>query len=351
MAFIVADDVQDTTTTVGTISLTLSGTAPASYQTFLAGIGNGNTTCYAIRDGSDVEVGIGTLTGGVTLSRDTVLFSTNGNAKVNWASGTKYVYCNASAKLVVMLSAALAGAGDAGKLVKVNAAGNGCDLIPQGTGGALDADKLDGKHYTDINPMTTQGDIIVAGASGVPGRLARGSAGTYPRSNGTTMLSSAIDGADVGTGTIPTARLPAASTIASGIMRQATTAEVTSEAASAFPDAASLKYHKGVGKVSCIWDGTGVPAITGSYNVSSLTDNGVGDYTLNMTSALPAATYSPTYGSLSYAANNNAVLVATHGTVGGGATTKTTTALRVRVASNASQYDMPENYVAIHCAA
>jgi hypothetical protein len=39
------------------------------------------------------------------------------------------------------------------------------------------------------------------------------------------------------------------------------------------------------------FNGTGTPAINASYNVSSITDNGVGDYTLNFTTALANANY------------------------------------------------------------
>jgi hypothetical protein len=39
------------------------------------------------------------------------------------------------------------------------------------------------------------------------------------------------------------------------------------------------------------FNGTGVVAIRANYNVSSITDNGVGDYTLNFTSALPDGNY------------------------------------------------------------
>lgn len=39
------------------------------------------------------------------------------------------------------------------------------------------------------------------------------------------------------------------------------------------------------------FNGTGTPAIRASYNVSSITDNGVGDYTINFTTALPDANY------------------------------------------------------------
>ena len=39
------------------------------------------------------------------------------------------------------------------------------------------------------------------------------------------------------------------------------------------------------------FDGTGTVAITASYNVSSITDNGVGRYTVNFTTAMPDADY------------------------------------------------------------
>lgn len=39
------------------------------------------------------------------------------------------------------------------------------------------------------------------------------------------------------------------------------------------------------------FNGTGTVAIRASYNVSSITDNGTGDYTVNFTNALPDANY------------------------------------------------------------
>jgi hypothetical protein len=43
------------------------------------------------------------------------------------------------------------------------------------------------------------------------------------------------------------------------------------------------------------FNGTGTVAIRASYNVSSITDNGNGDYTVNFTSALTDANYSTSY--------------------------------------------------------
>ena len=91
MALVLKDRVRDTTTTAGTGTLTLSGTAPTGFQNFSA-IGDGNTTYYTIVGGSQWEVGIGTYTtSGTTLSRDTVLSSSTGS-KIDFAAGTKDVF-------------------------------------------------------------------------------------------------------------------------------------------------------------------------------------------------------------------------------------------------------------------
>ena len=92
MTLVVKDRVQETSTTSGTGTLTLNG-AITSFQSF-SSIGNGNTTYYTITDGLNWEVGIGTYTlSGTTLSRDTVLSSSNSNSLVNFGTDTKLVSC------------------------------------------------------------------------------------------------------------------------------------------------------------------------------------------------------------------------------------------------------------------
>jgi len=91
MALVLKDRVKETTVTVGTITLVLAGAA-SGFQSFSA-IGNGNTTYYAIDGGAEWEVGIGTYTTlGTTLSRDTILSSSNGGSAVNFSAGTKNVF-------------------------------------------------------------------------------------------------------------------------------------------------------------------------------------------------------------------------------------------------------------------
>jgi hypothetical protein len=93
MALVLADRVKETTTTTGTGTVTLLG-ASAGYQSFSA-VGNANTTYYTIagQTTSEWEVGIGTYTSsGTTLSRTTVLSSSNGGSLVTFSSGTKDVF-------------------------------------------------------------------------------------------------------------------------------------------------------------------------------------------------------------------------------------------------------------------
>ena len=93
MSLITADRVKETTTVVGTGTITLLG-ASTGFQSF-ATIGNGNTCYYAIAsvDGTYWETGIGTYTlSGTTLARTTVLTSSNGGALVNFIAGIKEVF-------------------------------------------------------------------------------------------------------------------------------------------------------------------------------------------------------------------------------------------------------------------
>jgi hypothetical protein len=94
MALVLKDRVQETTTTSGTGTLTLSG-AVAGFQTFSTAIGNGNTTFYTIYDNTAYvwEVGIGTVGAG-TLARTTVLSNSSGTTSpISLAGNTAFVFC------------------------------------------------------------------------------------------------------------------------------------------------------------------------------------------------------------------------------------------------------------------
>jgi hypothetical protein len=93
MALVLKDRVKETSTTAGTGTLTLDG-AVTGFQSFAA-VGNGNITYYAIVDNATGawEVGVGTYTSsGTTLSRTTVLSSSNGGSLVTFTSNPKDVF-------------------------------------------------------------------------------------------------------------------------------------------------------------------------------------------------------------------------------------------------------------------
>ena len=94
MALVLKDRVKETTTTTGTGSFALAG-AVTGYDSF-GQIGTGNTTYYAVYldGGSEWEVGIGTYTAPSTLSRDTILASSNSGSVVTFSAGQKTIWCD-----------------------------------------------------------------------------------------------------------------------------------------------------------------------------------------------------------------------------------------------------------------
>jgi hypothetical protein len=64
-----------------------------------------------------------------------------------------------------------------------------------------------------------------------------------------------------------------------------------------------FQFNSGYGSVATAYgcrawinfNGTGTPAIRASGNVSTITDNGTGDYTVNFTTAMPDANYTPVF--------------------------------------------------------
>jgi len=107
MALVINDRVKVTSTTTGTGAMAL-GAAATGFETFAQGIGNNNTTYYCIfnQGTSEFEVGLGTLDGtSANLTRTTVISSSNGDAAVNFTSGTKDVFCTLPASKSVYLDA------------------------------------------------------------------------------------------------------------------------------------------------------------------------------------------------------------------------------------------------------
>jgi hypothetical protein len=103
MALALFDRVQQTGTANTTVSFTLSGSV-TGYQSFSV-VGNGNTTYYGATDTSgNWEVGVGTYsTTGPTLTRTTILSSSNSNSAVTF-SGTVTVFVTYPSSKSVNLS-------------------------------------------------------------------------------------------------------------------------------------------------------------------------------------------------------------------------------------------------------
>ena len=93
MAFVIKDRVRETTTTTGTSAISLGGTS-TSFEAFSDHMSNADTTHYAIvhSTADEWEVGLGTWNTGNTLTRTTVLSSSNSNAAVSFTSGSKDVF-------------------------------------------------------------------------------------------------------------------------------------------------------------------------------------------------------------------------------------------------------------------
>lgn len=94
MVLQLANRVKEVSTTTGTGTYDLSG-AVTGFQSFVAGIGDGNTCYYCATDDTDWEIGIGTVTDGSpdTLARTEILESSNSDSAVNWGAGTRTIFC------------------------------------------------------------------------------------------------------------------------------------------------------------------------------------------------------------------------------------------------------------------
>jgi hypothetical protein len=222
MAHITADRVRDTSTSTGTGSFTVSGTAPTGFRTLSAVLSVGDTFYYAIQSQglNEWEVGLGTYSSANVFARTTVLSSSNAGSAVSFSAGTKDVFLTLAAT------------------------------------------------------KTIQND-------------ASGSVGTLQFSAGSASTPSITTSGDTNTGMF----FPAADTIAF--------AEGGVEAMR-IDSSANLLFNSGYGSAAVAYgcrawvnfNGTGTVAIRASGNVTSITDNGSGDYTVNFTTAMPDANYS-----------------------------------------------------------
>ena len=169
MALVINDRVKETTTTTGTGAVSLGG-ATTGFETFASGIGNSNTTYYVIahQTASEWEVGLGTLDGDSSdLTRTTVISSSNSDSAVDFAAGTKDVFCTVPASKLLIEDANnditigrnLTVTGD------LTISGDDLTMGTNTSGAALIGDG------TNFNPVAISGDITI----GTTGTAAIGS--------------------------------------------------------------------------------------------------------------------------------------------------------------------------------
>jgi hypothetical protein len=156
MAFAVNDRVKETSTTTGTGTFTLAG-AVEGFETFSSAIGNSNTTYYAITNQgvpTEFEVGIGTVGAG-TLSRDTIISSSNSDAAVNFSAGEKNVFCTLPASKAVLendsgVASATTFLGSGAQLTNLNASNVASGTLPDARFPAT-LPVANGSNLTDLN--------------------------------------------------------------------------------------------------------------------------------------------------------------------------------------------------------
>lgn len=201
MALILADRVRETSTTTGAGVFSLAG-AVTGYQTFSSAIGNTNTCYYCISNPgvAEWEVGIGTYaTAGNTLTRTTIIKSSNANTTVTFSAGTKDVFVTYPATKAVYLDASgnASGLGTPAAFVATNVTGLPISTGVSGLGSSV-ATALAVNVGTAGAPVVNGGVLgtpssgILTNATGLP--LSTGVTGTLPVANGGTGLTAGTSG-------------------------------------------------------------------------------------------------------------------------------------------------------------
>jgi hypothetical protein len=152
-------------------------------------------------------------------------------------------------------------------------------------------------HISGTLPIANGGSGATTAQGGMNAFAGAVTSGQYLRGNGTNVVMSAIQAGDVPT------------------LNQNTTGSAATVTGNA--TGSTFGFNSGYGSVATAYgcrawvnfNGTGTVAIRASGNVSSITDNGTGDYTVNFTTSMPDANYGFVTGSNSRSAGNDGPVI------------------------------------------
>lgn len=285
------DRVEQTSTTTGTGTYSLTGTVAQRQGFVAAGLAAQNVYYLAIDAANGGwEIGIGLISDLATdtLSRATILGSSNGGLAVNWGAGTRNIMCVAAAELF----------GPMGGRLKYGVAGGSANAITVATpvplraltGGAMVAWRA-----TAANTGAATLNVDGTGAQGLrdyqgtalPANAILNGQLCFAILNDSTSLWHLINPAP-----------PAASDTVAGVIEIAVQSEMeaATDVLRAVPPGRQ-RLHPSHFKNSGRFNGTGVVAIDRDDGWSTITDGGVGNYTINLDTAFSDTTYGAVFGS------------------------------------------------------
>jgi hypothetical protein len=231
------------------------------------GIYSSGTDALDFATGGTQRVGIGSG-GNVTVYGGNVTLNAQGDLRFADSDSSNWVALQAPTTVTSNVTWTLpATDGTNGQALKTNGSGT----LSWGDAGAAVATRadVDGVHTTGTVTSGTA-SLTVASATGIVAGMVVAGEGITP---GTTVASIS--------GTTVTLSANAGATL-------------SSDPVGFYDNAKALSPGSVGGQLCRAWvnfDGTGTVAIRASFNVSSITDNGTGDYTVNFTTAMPDANY------------------------------------------------------------